>query len=380
MRKKEEKTKVIMPDVVGEAIEDAEKILKEKNIEITEVKKKFDLFTKKDHVIKTEPEVGKEVEDKVVVTISRMKLLPLLLLCVLFVFGGLIFGTGTISRVFTTSAPVIESKTHEWAKSGIVVVTRDAKMIDEVKNYEYCVTKRKTTIGCKWEKTETKNVEITKSGVWNVYFRGIDLRGRKSKVSNRDYVRVDNDAPIIEKVKSNIGTSTITLNVKARDEHSGVNTYYYKINDGEYVLGEKEHIFKELEANKEYKITIKVVDKVGNETEVEIKITTKEENKNEDNNDDNQNNGETPEEPNTPEEPGKPEKPSKPEEIIEPPYIDLKDVPSILEYREGHKLPSNYDFKNSTGIVSCKVGELEYTNTKYLPLGNHTIVCTATNK
>ena len=309
MRKKETKeeknVKLVMPDVVGEAIEDAEKILKEKNIEITEVKKKFDLFTKKDYVIKTEPEVGENVEDKVVVTISRMKLLPLLLLCVLFAFGGLIFGTGTISRVFTTSAPVIESKTHEWTKSGIVVVTKDAKMIDEVKKYEYCVTKRKTTIGCKWEKTETKNVEITKSGVWNVYFRGIDLRGRKSKVSNRDYVRVDNDAPIIEKVKSNIGTSTITLNVKARDEHSGVNTYYYKINDGEYVLGEKKHTFKGLEANKEYKITIKVVDKVENETEVEIKVTTKEE----------KNNEETPEEPTTP---ITPEEPSKPEKTIKP--------------------------------------------------------------
>ncbi len=377
MRKKETKkdknVKLVMPDVVGEAIEDAEKILKEKNIEITEVKKKFDLFTKKDYVIKTEPEVGEKVKDKVVVTISRMKLLPLLLLCILFVFGGLIFGTGTISRVFTTSAPVIESKTYEWAKSGIVVVTKDAKMIDEVKNYEYCVTKRKTTIICKWKKTETKNVEITKSGVWNVYFRGIDLRGRRSKVSNRDYVKVDNDAPIIEKLKKSVGTKAIKISVKARDEHSGVNTYYYKINDGEYVLGEKEHTFKGLETNKEYKITIKVVDKVGNETEVEIKVTTKEE----------KNNEETPEEPNTPitpEEPTKPAEPIKPEEIIEPPYIDLKDVPSILEYREGHKLPSNYDFKNSTGTVTCKVGNDEYTNTKDLPIGNHTIVCTATNK
>ena len=377
--KKEKNVKLVMPDVVGEALEDAEKILKEKNIEITEVKKKFDLFTKKDYVIKTEPEVGENVEDKVVVTISRMKLLPLLLLCILFAFGGLIFGTGTISRILTTSAPVIESKTHEWTKSGIVVVTKDAKMIDEVKNYEYCVTKRKTTIGCKWKKTETKNVEITASGVWNLYFRGIDLKGRKSKVSNRDYVRVDNDAPIIEKVKSNIGTSTITLNVKARDEHSGVNTYYYKINAGEYVLGEKEHTFKGLEANKEYKITIKVVDKVGNETEVEIKITTKEEKNNEEKPEE-PNTPITPEEPIKPEEPTKPEDPIKPEEIIEPPYIDLKDVPSILEYREGHKLPSNYDFKNSTGTVSCKVGEVEYTNTKDLPLGNHTIVCTATNK
>lgn len=191
-----------------------------------------------------------------VVTVSRMKLLPLLLLCVLLVFFGIMFGTGTISRVFTTFAPEIESKTHEWTKSGIVVVTKDAKMIDEVKSYEYCVTKRKTTIGCKWEKTETKNVEISKSGVWNVYFRGIDLKGRKSKVSNRDYVRVDNESPIIEKVKKSVGINTIKLNVEAKDEHSGVNTYYYKINDGEYVLGEKEHTFKGLETNKDYVFTV----------------------------------------------------------------------------------------------------------------------------
>ena len=372
---KEEKAKLIMPDVVGEAIEDAEKILKEKNIEITEVKKKFDLFTKKDYVIKTEPEVGENVEDKVVVTVSRMKLLPLLLLCVLFAFGGIMFGTGTISRILTTSAPKIESKTHEWTKSGIVVVTKDAKMIDEVKNYEYCVTKRKTTIGCKWEKTETKNVEISKSGVWNVYFRGIDLKGRKSKVSNRDYVRVDNDAPIIEKVKSSIGTNAIILNVEARDEHSGVNTYYYKINDREYVLGEKEYTISNLEPSKEYKITIKVVDKVGNETEVEITITTLEDT-NADNNNDGDNNNNNNDNNNNQND----NNDNNQEEVIEPPYIDLNEVPSILEYKEDHKLPSNYDFKNSTGTVSCKVGEVEYTNTTDLPLGNHTITCTATNK
>ena len=371
---KEEKTRLIMPDVVGEAIEDAEKILKEKNIEITEVKKKFDLFTKKDYVIKTEPEVGEKVEDKVVVTISRMKLLPLLLLCVLILFGGIMFGTGTISRILTTSAPKIESKTHEWTKSGIVVVTKDAKMIDEVKNYEYCVTKRKTTIGCKWEKTETKNVEISKSGVWNVYFRGIDLKGRKSKVSNRDYVRVDNDAPIIEKVKSSTGATTITLNVDARDEHSGVNTYYYKINDGEYVLGEKEYTLTNLEPNKEYKITIKVVDKVGNESEVEINITTLEDTNADDNNNDDQNNNNNNNNDNND------NNENNQEEVIEPPYIDLNEVPGIMDYQENHKLPSNYDFKNSTGTVSCKVGEKEYTNTKDIPIGNHTIVCTATNK
>ena len=378
MRKREiEKARLIMPDVVGEAIEDAEKILKEKNIEITEVKKKFDLFTKKDYVIKTEPEVGEKVEDKVVVTVSRMKLLPLLLLCILFAFGGIMFGTGTISRILTTSAPKIESKTHEWTKSGIVVVTKDAKMIDEVKNYEYCVTKRKTTIGCKWEKTETKNVEISKSGVWNVYFRGIDLKGRKSKVSNRDYVRVDNDAPIIEKVKSSIGATTISLNVDARDEHSGVNTYYYKINDGEYVLGEKEYTLTNLEPNKEYKITIKVVDKVGNESEVEIKVTTLENTNADANNNDGDNNNENNNNNNNNQNDNNE---NNEEEIIEPPYIDLNDVPGIMDYQEDHKLPSNYDFKNSTGTVSCKVGEVEYTNTKDIPIGNHTITCTATNK
>ena len=403
--KKEKNVNLVMPDVVGEAIEDAEKILKEKNIEITEVKKKFDLFTKKDYVIKTEPEVGENVEDKVVVTISRMKLLPLLLLCVLFAFGGLIFGTGTISRVFTTSAPVIESKTHEWTKSGIVVVTKDAKMIDEVKKYEYCVTKRKTTIGCKWEKTETKNVEITKSGVWSVYFRGIDLRGRKSKVSNRDYVRVDNDAPIIDGL--NINNNKVVIN--AYDKHSGINKIYYSFDGENYT--ETDKIF-DLKSNVKT-IYIKVVDKVGNETvlskninafcdlncdidndgKCDLNCDTNDDGKcdlNCDTNDDGKcdlncdtnndrkcdlncstdktNNSTTTK-----------TKPTTTELIDnEVPIINLNKVPSKFIYGSKYDLPSYYKFGPKGGKVKCIIdGTDEKTDTSDLSIGKHNIVCTA---
>ena len=381
MRKKETNVKLVMPDVVGEAIEDAEKILKEKNLEITEIKKKFDLFTKKDYVIKTEPEVGENVEDKVVVTISRMKLLPLLLLCILFAFGGLIFGTGTISRVFTTSAPVIESKTHEWTKSGIVVVTKDAKMIDEVKNYEYCVTKRKTTIGCKWKKTETKNVEITKSGVWNLYFRGIDLKGRKSKVSNRDYVKVDNDAPIIDGL--NINNNKVIIN--AYDKHSGINKIYYSFDGENYT--ETDKIF-DLKANVKT-IYIKVVDKVGNETVLSKNINAFCDLNCDIDNDgkcdlncDTNNDGKCDLNCSTDKTNNSTTTKTKPTttELIdnEVPIINLNKVPSKFIYGSKYDLPSYYKFGPKGGKVNCIIdGTDEKTDTSDLSIGKHNIVCTA---
>ena len=386
MRTKEEIKKV--PEVEGVSLKEAKEILEKANIEIEKEKKKFNIFEKSGKVIKVEPKEKTKLKknEKVVLYVNDRR--PILVIILLFLLCALfmMFRSGTISTLINTTAPVIESKTHEWVKTGMVVVTKDAKMIDELKTYEYCVTNIKSTIGCNWQTTDTKNASIGVSGKWYVYFRGIDVRGRKSKASNREYVNVDNISPVVEKIKTSVGTTSIKVTIEANDTLSGINNYFYKIDDKDYVMGEKTYTFKNLEANKEYEITIKVVDKVGNETIVTKKVTTS--TKKEDNSVDNNTPGEpneptTPEEPNTPDEPTTPDEPStpdSPEEIIEPPYIDLNEVPSVLEYKEDHKLPSRYDFKNSTGTVSCKVGNDEYTNTVDLPVGNHTIVCTATNK
>ena len=386
MRTKEEIKKV--PEVEGVSLKEAKEILEKANIEIEKEKKKFNIFEKSGKVIKVEPKEKTKLKknEKVVLYVNDRR--PILVIILLFLLCALfmMFRSGTISTLISTTAPVIKSKTHEWVKTGMVVVTKDAKMIDELKTYEYCVTNIKNTIGCNWQTTDTKNASIGVSGKWYVYFRGIDVRGRKSKASNREYVNVDNISPVVEKIKTSVGITSIKVTVEANDTLSGLNNYFYKIDDKDYVMGEKTYTFKNLEANKEYEITIKVVDKVGNETIVTRKVTTS--TKKEDNSVDNNTPGEpneptTPDEPSTPDEPTTPDEPStpdEPEEIIEPPYIDLNEVPSVLEYKEDHKLPSRYDFKNSTGTVSCKVGNDEYTNTADLPVGNHTIVCTATNK
>ena len=315
-----------VPNIVGVSLDEAKEILEKANIEIEKEKKKIDIFEKSGTVVKVEPkeETSLKKNEKVVLYVSDRK--PILIIILLFLLCAffMIVRKGTISTLINTATPVIESKTHEWTKTGMVVVTKDAKMIDELKNYEYCVTNKKSTIGCNWQITETKNAEIVASGKWYVYFRGIDVRGRRSKVSNREYVQVDNENPVVKKIKETETENTIKVTIEATDRLSGVNSYFYKIDNQEYVLGTKTHEYKNLEANKEYKISIKVVDKVGNETIVTKKIKAKK-----------SNNIKDPEETTTT---TKVTTTEEKDEVI--PIINLDKVPPKFFYLNKYELPS----------------------------------------
>ena len=357
-----------VPNIVGVSLDEAKEILEKANIEIEKEKKKIDIFEKSGTVVKVEPkeETSLKKNEKVVLYVSDRK--PILIIILLFLLCALfmIVRKGTISTLINTTSPVVESKTHEWTKTGMVVVTKDAKMIDELKNYEYCVTNKKSTIGCNWQITETKNAEIVASGKWYVYFRGIDVRGRRSKVSNREYVNVDNENPVVKKIKETETENTIKVTIEATDRLSGVNSYFYKIDNQEYVLGTKTHEYKNLEANKEYKISIKVVDKVGNETIVTKKIKTKE-----------SNNITKPEEPTTTKETTtKVTTTEEKDEVI--PIINLDKVPLKFFYGNKYDLPSYYKFGPKGGEVKCIVDEVEEArDTSKLGIGKHKIVCTA---
>ena len=353
-----------VPNIVGVSLDEAKEILEKANIEIEKEKKQIDIFEKSGTVVKVEPkeETSLKKNEKVVLYVSDRK--PILIIILLFLLCTLfmIVRKGTISTLINTTSPVVESKTHEWTKTGMVVVTKDAKMIDELKNYEYCVTNKKSTIGCNWQITETKNAEIVASGKWYVYFRGIDVRGRRSKVSNREYVKVDNENPVVKKIKEKETENTIKVTIEATDRLSGVNSYFYKIDNQEYVLGTKTHEYKNLEANKEYKISIKVVDKVGNETIVTKKIKTKE-----------SNNITKPEEPTTT---TKVTTTEEKDEVIQ--IINLDKVPLKFFYGNKYDLPSYYKFGPKGGEVKCIVDEVEEArNTSKLGIGKHKIVCTA---
>ena len=358
-----------VPNIVGVSLDEAKEILEKANIEIEKEKKKIDIFEKSGTVVKVEPkeETSLKKNEKVVLYVSDRK--PILIIILLFLLCALfmIVRKGTISTLINTTAPVVESKTHEWTKTGMVVVTKDAKMIDELKNYEYCVTNKKSTIGCNWQITETKNAEIVASGKWYVYFRGIDVRGRRSKVSNREYVKVDNENPVVKKIKEKETENTIKVTIEATDRLSGVNSYFYKIDNQEYVLGTKTHEYKNLEANKEYKISIKVVDKVGNETIVTKKVKTKE-----------SNNITEPEETTTTTKvtTTKVTTTEEKDEVI--PIINLDKVPLKFFYGNKYDLPSYYKFGPKGGEVKCIVDEVEEArDTSKLGIGKHKIVCTA---
>ena len=59
------------------------------------------------------------------------------------------------------------------------------------------------------------------------------------------------------------------------------------------------------------------------------------------------------------------------------PKVNLENVPSKMIITDSYPLPSNYDFGNDTGIVTCKIGETEYKNTRELQIGIHLIKCEA---
>ena len=370
-----------VPKVVGVSVEEAREILEKAKIEIEKEKKKIDIFEKSGKVIKVEPQEDEELEkeEKVILYVNDKKplliILFLFLVCVLF----MMIKSGTISTIMYTTSPEIESKTHEWTKSGMVEVIKDAKMIDEIKNYEYCVTNRKSTIGCKWNTTKTKNAEIVASGKWYVYFRGIDVKGRKSKVSNREYVQVDNENPVIKGIKEEVSENEIKVTVEATDRLSGVNSYFYKIGNQEYVLGTKTHEYKNLESNKEYEISVKVIDKVGNEIEVIKKIKTK-------GSENTSNSGgvtnpttETTTTGVTTDKTSKVTTTEVKDEVV--PIINLDKVPPKFYYGSKYELPSYYKFGPKGGEVKCIADEKdEAKDTSKLGIGKHKIVCTAYGK
>ncbi len=347
-------SKKVVPTLKGLKLDEAKDKLKEEGIEEYSIKKKFDLFTKSGYVIKSEPSEENELKENLIVYVSERRILLIILLFLLCIFMTL-FLNGTISRVFTTSAPVIKSNSHEWSKNALVSVEKDATMRNKLSYYEYCVSKGKSTLNCNWIKTTTKNAQISLSGKWYVYFRGVDEKNQTSKVSNREYVLVDNDAPVIENLSEKITSTSIKLNVKALDKHSGIDKFYYSIDDGTLIEGDNEYTFENLSPNHEYKVTIKVVDKLGNEIIYSKSIKTIEENK-------------------------KTTTKAATQKKVDMPTIDLLDVPSILDYKKSYKLPSHYSFGNSTGKVECYAENKLVTNTDELSVGEHTIVCTATNK
>ena len=322
----------------------------------------------------------------------RMIIIILILLLLFFLFildiDDLILGI--------PSEPKIKIPKDKWYQTKVVKIEEDAKSRKKISHYLYCIRQDSNIEKCEWNRTDTKSVEVSKSGINHIWFKGVTEDGTEGKPSKETIVKIDNEAPGEIKVKKTVTETTIKVKVEVKDKETKIEKYYYKIEDGDFEESKKnEYTFKNLKPGTTYKITIKVVDRLGNEKELILNITTKKEkeedkidkdtnlenkdSQNQSQKDNNKENNQTSEskDNNGNKEETKKEDDSKEEEVEEIPELSLSGVPKKFEVGESYKLPTSYKFGKSGGTVSCTVDNKEYKDTKELGIGIKLIKCSA---
>ena len=324
---------------------------------------------------------------------QRKKIILIILILLLFFLFMLTVKDRLLSRPTT---PEITSSSDEWNNVKTVEVEKDSHTTGKIEYYMYCISSTESTKDCVWQKTLTKNVEVTNAGTNYIYFKAVDDKGHESSPSKPCVVNIDTEAPMIINVAKTVTETTIKLNVTAEDKESGIEKYYYKIGDNPYIESDSsEYTFENLTPNTEYTITVRVVDKVGNAKEVTFKVTTNSvdnldpnsnntNNNSNTNNNNSNNNGNNSADPTSPTNPTNPTNPTDPnnnngeEPVEEIPEISLSDVPAKINYSDSYDLPTSYKFGPSGGVITCSVDNVSgYTNTNNILPGNHVIVCTA---
>ena len=390
-----------VPNIVGVSLDEAKEILEKANIEIEKEKKKIDIFEKSGTVVKVEQkeETSLKKNEKVVLYVSDRK--PILLIILLFLLCALLGRTslgktiirGTEDKVIRVlnlskpTAPEITGGSKEWAQSRVVKVKKDSYAKKGLAYYEYCVGTNLNK--CVWKKTNTKNVRVSKTGKWKVVFRGVDKEGNTSSNSNIEEVYIDNSNPIINKVS----IKNKKVKIEATDKESGIKKYYYSIDGENYKETRKEFEIKD----KTEKISIKVEDKAGNKTTVEVPVekeneinststttkvvgekttTTKETTTKQPTDVTNPETSPT----TSPTTSATTSTTTKKGLEYDIPKINLDKVPVEFVYGSEYELPSYVDFGNDEGTYKCVVEGKEETTTKNLAIGKHLIVCEATSK
>ena len=174
-------------------------------------------------------------------------------------------------------APTITvSNENEWTNSKEVTITYPEV---EGAKYYYRIEEKSEisllSVEENWIETQDRITTITVSNNATVYAK-IEKEGQ-FKEEETDIKNVDSTAPELT-INTSSTTKDITVVANAIDTESGVDNYQYSINDGEYVDHGKynNYTFDKLAHNTEYKIKVKVTDKMGNAVEKEVMIKTKE--------------------------------------------------------------------------------------------------------
>jgi hypothetical protein len=176
----------------------------------------------------------------------------LFLLLLLLVFFIIIFFA---CKCMGISAPTISASTDAWSKKVLVSVDEDAKANKKIVYYEYCLSRSKDTRDCNWQRTDTKNAEVSMSGTWYVFFRGVTEDGRTGDPSTPVIVKIDNAGPVVNKVnKPKLTGDSITVSVDATDEDSGITKYLFSLDGKNFVEGDKTYTFEGLSPKQKYTV------------------------------------------------------------------------------------------------------------------------------
>ena len=352
---KKKDNKQLVPNILGLELDIAGDVLDDQGIKYKiEDKKIITFFRDKNCVAKTIPRRNKPIEKDEVLKIypSRCKIGPLLILLII-IATWIVFYINKHSIVpLFFSEPTISQDSNSWESSKVVYITDDADFnYSKVDYYKYCINKSKSSDSCDWKDTYTKSVNVSTSGTWYVWFKAISEDNNESYLSNRLKVTVDNESPTITSLEKTITRRSIEIRVTAKDILSGINKYYYSIDNQEYIEGSKSYTFTSLEENKTYDIKVKVVDKVGNITEASMKISTSGSNKNN-------------------------ETTTTLTKTI--PQISLADLPNTIIEKDKYYLPTSITPSKYSDNTICYADNKEVTNTSELSLGKHEIKCVST--
>lgn len=390
-----------IPDIINVDIDEAKKILKKENIEINDIIEKCSLTTKRNHIIKVDPSDKLKDDEKIDIYVSKIRLIPFLFLFMLLA----LFGLGGTAYYLSTAPKIGESETPSHGDNKVIEVTDDSHLISgEVSYYLYCVNDENNLDTCEWERTDTKNVEISKSGKWYVWFKAVSENGEVSAPSKVKEVNVDNEPPMVKSLTTSSTTNTITASITLDDDYKEQVKIYYALDDSEYVESNNNYVFENLKPNTEYLVKVKIVDENGNEYILtKIVKTQAENNSNNSNGGNNSNNPNDPNNPNGGNNSNNPNDPNNPnggnnsnnpndsnnpnggnnsnnqdEEELLAPKIDMSDIPTVIYEFDDYVVPTNYWFDEKGGNISCELEDgSKITNTNTMSLGDHIITCKA---
>ena len=164
-----------------------------------------------------------------------------------------------------------KESTTEYKKE--VEVELKARDNNELKKLEYAVSISSTVEPSTYSRVNGKIKINNVTGKYYIWAKAEDSVGNIRKKVYGPYL-LDNKKPEVNLVLDGTTTNKIKLKVVASDPEAGIKGYYYSRDGGQSYSGLQEsgiYMYTRLKNDAEYKIRVKVEDKLGNIAESEIK-------------------------------------------------------------------------------------------------------------